>query len=355
MQQSAIPRAAGPSRSRRGGIRHLRAPPPVAAATAVLAVASVAGLVGGPAFFGLHRPNSAADGRQPSVTRQDGQHGVPALGERMGAKLLTEADALAVAELRRRADTARLQSVPEGLLQRCCAAARNNGEAAYARLRDIVRWRAREDVDRLPQDPRGAAAERWYRGLLHYGLPGQDRQGRAVMIEAIGQWDMDELDKAARGMRDQMLQAHIVVCETLLKQAQDVASARALQGRQQLGGLTLPAQRTPGFVAILDMDGISLRQNLLAYPEVLNVLREVSKINARYYPEAVEHVFVVNAPRLFQSIWRVLSPFVLPSSGVKVDVLPTGEFGRLLRECGRECLPTQLGGMLAADTPPYQV
>eukprot|EP00415_Alexandrium_ostenfeldii_P002634 UN2634 len=118
-------------------------------------------------------------------------------------------------------------------------------------------------------------------------------------------------------------------------------------------GQPLGMQRIPGFVAVLDMDGIALRHNPMAYPEVLNVLKEVSKINARYYPEAVEHVFIVNAPRVFKSMWTVLAPFVLPSSGVKVDVLPRGENGILLRECGPECLPAQLGGALSSKTPPY--
>jgi len=269
------------------------------------------------------------------------------VSDRLDVQLLTETHALAVAKLRNRVESAGFLDVPEGLLQRCCTAAGNDAEEAYVKLRDILRWRKQQGVGGILQSPGPAAAERWYRGLLQYGLPGQDRKGRAVMIEAIGQWDMDQLDAAAKERSDAMVQAHIVVCETLLKQAQDVAAARS-DGEEASG-----VQRIPGFVAVLDMEGIALRHNPMAYPQVLNMLKEVSKVNARYYPEAVEHVFIVNAPRVFQSMWKVLAPFVLPSSGVKVDVLPRGEYGVLLRECGRECLPTQLGGTLPAETQPY--
>jgi len=309
-----------------------------AALAAVLAAASAWGLARRADSLGLRHP-----GRQHPAWLQGRRLQAVAVRERPGAEAaLTEAQASAVARLRGLAAKAGLRGVPEGLLQRCCAAAENDVEGAYHRLRDIIRWRQREGVQHLLEKPGALAAERWYRGLLHYGLTGQDRQGRAVMIEAIGQWDMEELDRAARERKEEMLRAHLVVCELLLKQAEESASARS------------PVQRVPGFVAVLDMEGISLKHNPLAYPQVLNVLKEVSKINARYYPEAVEHVFVVNAPRLFHSIWRYLAPFVLPSSGVRVDVLPKGEFGPLLRECGAACLPVQLGGTLPAQTGPYR-
>lgn len=306
-------------------------------------------------FLGLHRSTPSTDASQLQSRLQESQLKAVAVSERtVISEELTEATAVAFSRLRHLAANAGLHDVPEGLLQRCCTATKNNVEEAYARLRDILVWRQREGVDRILDNPGAVAAERWYRQLLHYGLTGEDLKGRAVMIEAIGQWDMDELDRAARKRKDSMLQAHVVVCETLLSQAEEVAAARVRDRGWQGGPSARARQRVPGFVAVLDMEGISSKQNPLVYPQLLNALREVSTINARYYPEAVEHVFVVNAPRLFESIWRILSPFVLPSSGVKVDVLSKGEFGPLLRECGRECLPLQLGGILPRETFPYR-
>lgn len=322
---------------------------------AILTKANMFGFSLSPGFVGLHRSTPSTDASQLQLCLQASQLKAVTVSQRTVInEELTETTAVALSRLQHLAANAGLHDVPEGLLQRCCTATKNNVEEAYARLHDILGWRRREGVDRILDNPGAVAAERWYRQLLHYGLTGEDLKGRAVMIEAIGQWDMEELDKAARKRKDSMLQAHVVVCETLLSQAEEVAAAR-IGDRGREGGLSARArQRVPGFVAVLDMEGISLKQNPLGYPQVLNALREVSKINARYYPEAVEHVFVVNAPGIFESIWRILSPFVLPSSGVKVDVLPKGEFGPLLRECGTECLPLQLGGILPRQTAPYQ-
>jgi len=306
---------------------------------------------------GDRRSRRISDGRQ-NAPRLDESKLRAALLERVGTDLeLTHSQSSAVEQLRARAARAKLRDVPEGLLQRCCIAADNDVDEAYTRLRDIVRWRESQGVQHILEDPEALAAEKWYRDLLQYSIPGRDKRGRSVMIEAIGQWDMDALDKAARESKEAMLRAHVVVCERLLSQAQEAASERSEEQQQHGhgGGRAAGAHaRVPGFVAVLDMEGISLRQNPLAYPQLLGALREVSKINARYYPEAVEHVFVVNAPRLFQSIWSTLAPFVLPSSGVKVDVLPRGDYSTLVRECGEICLPKQLGGKLPAHTPPYK-
>mmetsp|Transcript_10039 Transcript_10039/g.29655 ORF Transcript_10039/g.29655 Transcript_10039/m.29655 type:complete len:356 (+) Transcript_10039:62-1129(+) len=258
---------------------------------------------------------------------------------------LSEWEADAVAELRRRLAVAGLGQVPEGLLQRC-ARASGDVEQAYAQLRDIMRWRQHGGVAEILDRPEAIADEHWYRHILQYGLPGKDRQGRAVMIEAVGQWDMTALDRASRERREAMLRSHVVVCETLLRQAQESAGTEAVAE-----GGAVP--RIRGFVAVLDMKGISLAQNPMGFPELLNTLKEISKINARYYPEAIEHVFVVNAPSVFRVIWKALAPFVLPTSGVQVDVLRTGQFGPLVRELGKDVLPEQLGGSLPANTAPY--
>lgn len=245
-----------------------------------------------------------------------------------------------------------LQDVPEALLRRCCTAAIAGQSAsepgsstaaeeqAYVQLRNILRWRKLEGVDGILEDPAALADEQWYGKLLHYGImPGRDRFGRAVMVEAVGRWDMRELEVAAKERSENMIRAHIAVCERLLRHAQESSE---VDGKH----------RVPGFVAILDMHGVSSQQNPMAYPSILAVLRDISAINARYYPEAVEHVFVVNAPIVFRAIWRLLSPFVLPSSGTRVDVLRTGDEGKLLQECGREALPEQFGGTLPANSVP---
>lgn len=228
--------------------------------------------------------------------------------------------------------------VPTSLLQRCCAAAAWDVDGAYVQVRDIMRWRKSQQVDGVLEELGAMAAERWYRDLLHYEILGLDRKGRAILVESVGQWDMEALNSAALNERARMLRSHICVCETLLRSAQEQLVDADL-GERRL--------RIPGFVAVLDMADIGAKQNPLTYPSVLAALNEVSQINARYYPGAVEHVFVVNTPPLFSLLWNVVAPYVFPSAGLRVDVLGPGEFGPLVRECGSEQLPLSLGGSAA--------
>lgn len=284
-----------------------------------------------------------------------------ALAQEVGTRSVAEkVDSALVATEKmvlRRLEKAAVHDVPKALLRRCCAAAvtasradaaaAGHGaiafaaDAAYAQLLDICRWREREGVDGILRDNVALATEAWYEDLTHYGImPGCDRQGRAVMVQAIGRWDMQEMDDAASKYADAMVRGHIVVCEKLLRHAQDHA---------RLSG---SGDRFPGFVAVLDMQDVSARQNPMMFSNILTVLRQVSRINARYYPEAVEHVFVVNAPTLFRAIWKVLSPFVMPSSGTSLDVLKKGDMRKLVSECGQEVLPERLGGKLPASMMP---
>jgi len=283
-----------------------------------------------PSFVGLQqalgRPETGHAARAVAVSAEE----VPA-----------EADVHAVRDLQRRLEQSGVGDAPPALLQRCCRAAKGDVEKACALARDILSWRKREGVNGILSDPRAIEKELWYRRLLHYWLPGRDRKGRMVMIEAVGQWDMSLLNAAAVDRKDDMLRAHVFVCERLLSGG---GALEPMVGPSSEGSGSLP--QVPGFVAVLDLGGISGRQNPLSYPLVLKALRDISQINALYYPEAVEHVFVVNTPRLFSSIWSFIAPFVLPSKGVKVTVLRSGDFTALVDECGRSCLPQQLGGDL---------
>eukprot|EP00929_Paragymnodinium_shiwhaense_P058076 TRINITY_DN29090_c0_g1_i2.p1 TRINITY_DN29090_c0_g1~~TRINITY_DN29090_c0_g1_i2.p1 ORF type:complete len:340 (+),score=73.01 TRINITY_DN29090_c0_g1_i2:29-1048(+) len=227
------------------------------------------------------------------------------------------------------------------LVDRCLQGAGNDVEKAYVKLRTILRWRKSQKVDGILDNVQAAADELWYRDLLHYDLYGPDKKGRAVMIEEIGKWDMQAIDRASKAQREKMVRSHIFVCERLLQQAQEHADALRLNGKTGL--------EPRGFVAVLDLAGISAAQNPMMYSDLLKSLREVSQITSLYYPDAVDKLFIVNAPLVMKVIWRALSPFVISSDAIEVQVLREGDNEPLVREVGKEVLPVQLGGVLTKD------
>eukprot|EP00928_Gymnodinium_smaydae_P023803 TRINITY_DN19496_c0_g1_i1.p1 TRINITY_DN19496_c0_g1~~TRINITY_DN19496_c0_g1_i1.p1 ORF type:complete len:261 (-),score=70.08 TRINITY_DN19496_c0_g1_i1:17-799(-) len=193
-------------------------------------------------------------------------------------------------------------------------------------------------------DPQVLAEERTWRKLLLYDLRGLDVRRRPVMIEAVGRWNMELLDAEVRRRPRSLLRSHLAVCEMLLRQS-------CADGAAEMGGAgAAPTPRAaPAFrrwVVIFDMEGLSLRH--VRHAGVLSSLKEISAMDELYYPDTIEHVFIVNTPAVFFLVWRIVARFVNADTQAKVHVLPRGDFRELLEECGRDCLPPALGG---AGTP----
>jgi hypothetical protein len=182
------------------------------------------------------------------------------------------------------------------------------------------------------------------------------------MIQAVGQWDMRALSAAVKERKEGLLQSHVVVYETLRRQAQEALLLQATAaptdsdaGKEVNGRIILPPEllrrRPLRWVIVLDVGGLSFWHT--RFPEVLAGLQEASVLGSKYYPETVDRMFVVNASPGFHLTWRLISRFVKPNTRSKVRVLPAGNYQDLIAECGSACIPVHLGGLLPASALPY--
>jgi len=256
-----------------------------------------------------------------------------------------------------------VKDAPEDLLRCCYRVCGCDVSRAYSRALETFEWRKREGVDDILHSSADLAEELQWRPLLRYGLPGLDRKSRPVMIQAVGRWDMQALNSAMRGKKRELLRSHMVVYETMRKQALEAAPDNwTLGGGFIEDGLCAEAfpkggsqerrrWRPARWVIVLDMEGLSFWHT--RYPEVLASLKEVSAMSAKYYPESIDRMFVVNASPGFHVIWQFISRFVKPNTRAKVRVLPEGDFSSLLKECGPDCIPVQYGGCLPTSSIPY--
>eukprot|EP00929_Paragymnodinium_shiwhaense_P088880 TRINITY_DN49192_c0_g1_i1.p1 TRINITY_DN49192_c0_g1~~TRINITY_DN49192_c0_g1_i1.p1 ORF type:complete len:404 (+),score=52.81 TRINITY_DN49192_c0_g1_i1:81-1292(+) len=233
------------------------------------------------------------------------------------------------------------------LLERCLRAEGGEMQRALRRVEEIQAWRQREGIDALLRDQAALADELTWRPLLKYELPGLDKKRRPVMIESIGQWDMAALERAIQDRRESLVRSHIMVCEMLMQQAakgrstkltrSDVSPTAADDGEDP---------SLPRWVVIFDMQGLAFHH--AKYPGVLSCLKQVSALDEQYYPETIDHIFVVNTPRAFWFLWRIVSRFINADTKAKVMVLRKGCLGPLLAECGSACIPARLGGSYVA-------
>jgi len=279
---------------------------------------------------------------------------------------LEEAETQVLAELRRRLHKeGGYRDLPNDLVHSVFRVCRRDPERAFRRALDMLSWREREGVDLILTNPAAVAEELSWRRLLRYGFPGKDRKSRPVMIQAVGQWDMRALNAAVKERKQGLLRSHVVVYETLRRQAQEAlllqvnAASRDSDGscKEVNGRIILPPEmlrrRPLRWVIVLDVEGLSFWHT--RFPEVLAGLQEASVLGSKYYPETVDRMFVVNASPGFHLTWRLISRFVKPNTRSKVRVLPAGDYQDLIAECGSACIPVHLGGLLPASALPFVV
>lgn len=59
-------------------------------------------------------------------------------------------------------------------------------------------------------------------------------------------------------------------------------------------------------VVILDVGGASL-----GFLKVLPLFKAVNSVGSSYFPERTVHILVLNAPRIFSSLWSIVRLFTL--------------------------------------------
>lgn len=79
------------------------------------------------------------------------------------------------------------------------------------------------------------------------------------------------------------------------------------------------------------------REGLRYFKTVLNVAQD-------NYPEMAGNVYVVNAPWVFNAIWKIVKPWLKPATLDKITILGHNFKERLLEDFDADQLPVFLGG-----------
>jgi hypothetical protein len=73
-------------------------------------------------------------------------------------------------------------------------------------------------------------------------------------------------------------------------------------------------------------------------------MKVISAVDERHYPEMMGSTFVINAPSLFPTIWRVTKPLLDPFTVKKIRVLGADYREALLSNWDADQLPREYGG-----------
>jgi len=102
-------------------------------------------------------------------------------------------------------------------------------------------------------------------------------------------------------------------------------------------------------VVVADLDGVSL--SMLQY---VGMMREMARIANNYFPDLVDRMVLINAPRAFASAWNAMSTLFVPSTREKIKILGCNfadsfEGASSIR---LESLPSFMGGQSNESTLP---
>jgi len=152
-----------------------------------------------------------------------------------------------------------------------------------------------------------------------------DKDGRPVYIEQMGNIDLTAMYKITTA--DRMLQ-------NLAVEYEKVADPRLPACSRKAGHLLETC------CSIMDLKGVGIGK----VPSVYSYVRLASDMSQNYYPERLGHLYLINAPWGFSTVFGIVKGWLDPITVEKIHVLGTGYQKELLAQVPVENLPKIFGG-----------
>lgn len=92
--------------------------------------------------------------------------------------------------------------------------------------------------------------------------------------------------------------------------------------------------------SIMDFKGVGLAKA----SQVYGYVKQVSALSQNYYPERLGHLYLINTPWGFSTVWSVVKGWLDPVTVKKIHVLGSNYQKELLAQIPAENLPKQFGG-----------
>ncbi|KAI8813687.1 CRAL-TRIO domain-containing protein [Cladochytrium replicatum] len=189
---------------------------------------------------------------------------------------------------------------------------------------DYEQWRKEFDVEGIVRTfgfPEKAEVSRIYPRFYHK----VDKHGRPVYFEILGKVDAKELFNITT--IDRLLQYHVREYEKLTRYRLPACTAKHGSHIEQC-------------CTILDLKGVRLAD----FNSVRKIVQKVSQIAQDYYPETLGHMFIINAPTLFTTVWPIVKGMLDPNTVSKISILGSSYEKELQKMIDIENIPKQFGG-----------
>ncbi|KAL7421514.1 cytosolic factor, phosphatidylinositol/phosphatidylcholine transfer protein [Cryptotrichosporon argae] len=187
------------------------------------------------------------------------------------------------------------------------------------------KWRKEFGADEIAANgfdyPEQAEVDKYYPQFYHK----TDRDGRPLYIEQLGKLDINALYKLTT--QDRQLRHLVHEYEKFL--------GGRLPACSEASGHLVETSCT-----ILDLHNAGIS----TFYKVKDYVSAASTIGQNYYPETMGHMFIVNAPYLFSTVWSLIKPWLDEATVRKIHILGKGYKAELSTYIDPDALPADLGG-----------
>jgi len=162
-----------------------------------------------------------------------------------------------------------------------------------------------------------------YRKFVPHAFHGFDREGRPIYIEKVGLIDyptaMTLLDD------DDFMRHHLYQMEKQI--------ARCAESSARLGKVV------DNFCTIVDLTGLNM-----SHRKALRLIRAVAGHDQDHYPERLGKLYIINAPWIFPTFWRMCRVWLDANTVKKINVLGKNYKKELVKHIDPVHLPEEYGG-----------
>lgn len=198
-----------------------------------------------------------------------------------------------------------------------------NPQNAAKAFREYVQWRADEKVDNVLE--KNAAKYDLIAKLIPYAYHGYDNDGRPIYLEKTGKILCDALADSTLITVPEFVESHKQGLELLMRRAHDESIRRG--------------KRIDTFTTIIDLDGLSL-----AHRQAIPILVACTQFDAKYYPERIGKLIVINAPWIAPYLYQLVQNFVDPVTKSRLHIVNGDPKQYLPTIIPKENLPVEYGG-----------
>ncbi|KAI8060240.1 CRAL-TRIO domain-containing protein [Gongronella butleri] len=201
-------------------------------------------------------------------------------------------------------------------------------------LYPIRGYKSLPDQNLTAEDGISESVLRIYRHMGGSALHKVDKDGCPIYIERLGKHQAKELGKNTTA--EEIYHYHVGCNEFLHRVIMPDCSAAA--------GRVINRE-----TVIMDCDGMSWQQ---FHMPAIQLIRTVSDVDQKYYPETLNKFFLVNAPGAFVYVWKIVKKWLDPGTINKIRILGSDYQEELLAQVDAENLPAFLGGTCECDHLP---